>query len=67
MRDVKRIAPFLAEFEKLWKKEPYMRFGQLVVVLQGMIDPNRDPFYTEDDVMLGAIREMSTEISNRRR
>ena len=67
MRGIERIAPFLAEFEKLWKKEPYMRFGQLVMALQSRIAPDRDPFYTEDDVMLGAIREMSTEISNRRR
>ena len=67
MHDIERIAPFLAEFEKLWKKEPDLRFGQLVVVLQSRIDPDRDPFYTEDDVMLGTIREMSTEISNRRR
>jgi len=33
MRDPKRIDPFLAELAKLWKKNPDLRFGQL---LEGM-------------------------------
>ncbi|MBR5428236.1 MAG: hypothetical protein IK118_07800 [Clostridia bacterium] len=65
LRDPERIAPFLAEFAELWKKEPYMRFGQLVNVLQQMIRHTDDTFYTEDDVMLDAIRKEKARLDKR--
>ena len=65
MRDPERIAPFLAEFEEIWKKEPYMRFGQLVNVLQNMIRHSDDTFYTEDDEMLDAIRKEKARLDKR--
>lgn len=52
MRDEKRIEPFLAEFEKLWKQNPDWRFGQLVVNMFGA-----DPFYIEDEQALEKIKE----------
>ena len=58
MRDKHRIEPFLIEFGELWKKYPDLRFGQLVMNLQAMINKNFDPFYTEDDQMLQAIRSL---------
>ena len=61
MRDTKRIIPFLLEFIKLWEKCPDMRFGQLVMNIQATIDRNSDPFYTEDDVMLEAIKSYTVE------
>ena len=56
MRDKYRIEPFLKEFGELWNKYPDLRFGQLVMNLQSIISKNPDPFYTEDDHMLQAIR-----------
>ena len=50
MRDPKRIKPLLDEFKKLWKENPDMRFGQLVVCILGT-----DPFYIEDDETLKTI------------
>ncbi len=61
MRDPNRIAPFLKEFEELWKKHPDTRFGQLVMILQGKLGTLPDPFYTEDDEMLEAIRKCNEE------
>ncbi len=58
MRDKCRIEPFLIEFGELWKKYPDLRFGQLVMNLQATINKNSDPFYTEDDQMLQAIRSL---------
>ena len=59
MRNPYRIDPFLAEFAELWKKNPDLRFGQLVSNLQCTVSSNPDPFYTEDDIMLNAIRNMA--------
>jgi hypothetical protein len=36
MRDPHRIEPFIKELEKLWKKHPDMRFGQLVINIMQM-------------------------------
>lgn len=58
MRDKAHIVSFILEFTALWKKYPDLRFGQLVMNLQATISKNLDPFYTEDDVMLQAIRKM---------
>jgi len=51
-RDEKRIEPFLAEVEKLWKQNPDWRFGQLFVNVLG-----RDPFYIEDEKSLEIIKK----------
>lgn len=59
MRDEHRIEPFLVELGELWKKYPDLRFGQLVMNLQATISKNPDPFYTEDDQMLEAIRSFA--------
>jgi hypothetical protein len=47
MRDVKRIKPFLKEFEKIWSKYPDMRFGQIVKCIS--VHSNTDLFYIEED------------------
>lgn len=50
MRDAKRIKPFLNRLEKVWKKVPDWRFGQLMCnVLNSM---ENDPFFPEDDEMI---------------
>ena len=50
MRNPKRIAPFLKKFQKVWKKNPDLRFGQLVSILHlGHKYNNGDIFYLEDE------------------
>lgn len=44
MRDPNRIDEMVSDFAAIWKQNPDMRFGQLVVNLLGV-----DPFYIEDD------------------
>ena len=61
MRDPNRISPLLAEFEALWKQHPDLRFGQLVIILQGRLGGTLDPFYTEDEEMLDVIRRLSSQ------
>ena len=34
MRDINRIDPFLKELGELWKQNPDMRFGQLIMNLE---------------------------------
>ncbi len=43
MRNPNRIAFVLRELERLWKKHPDWRLGQLIFNI-----PGRDPFYIED-------------------
>ncbi|MBE6764119.1 MAG: hypothetical protein E7553_07230 [Ruminococcaceae bacterium] len=64
MRDPARIKPFLEEFEALWAKNPDIRFGQLVVILQGQLGGTLDPFYTEDDELLAVLRRLNGNTDN---
>ena len=50
MRDKNRIHPFLEKLEEIWKENPDLRFGQLIVCTLG-----EDPFYIEDDKALDVI------------
>ena len=51
MRDPKRIKPLLKNIEKLWSRNPDLRFGQLLVVLFGDKFAS-NPFYIEDDKII---------------
>ena len=53
MRDINRIDPFLKELEKLWKKCPDLRFGQIIYMLADGI--GRDIFFPEEDEWLKVI------------
>lgn len=57
MRDPKRIKPFLAEIEKIWKKYPDLRFGQLIVNIRF----DRDPFFLEEKDFLEALKRTYSE------
>ena len=50
IRDKKRIKPFLARLEKVWKAVPDWRFGQLMCNVLNSMD--KDPFFPEDDEMI---------------
>lgn len=52
MRDPKRIDPFLKRLSAVWKANPDLRLGQLVVNALGP-----DPFYVEDDDLLRRLEE----------
>lgn len=52
MRDPDRIDPFLAEFAKVWKRNPDMRFGQLFMNLSREGHDFADTWEWENDVWL---------------
>ena len=52
MRDSKRIKPFLKELEDVWKKNPDLRFYQLI----SAITEGKDLFYMEDKDFLKLIK-----------
>lgn len=55
MRDPNRIDQFVQELGEIWKTQcPDWRFGQLIF---NVIAATGDPFYLEDDAMLGRIKE----------
>lgn len=57
MRDPKRIEPFLKQFKALWKKNPDMRFFQLVECLRAeLVTKDGDAFYVEDGLTAEAIQ-----------
>ena len=50
MRDPKRISKFMTTVKDLWRLNPDLRFGQLILnVIQ---TDKEDLFYIEDDVLL---------------
>lgn len=55
MRDPERIRPMLDELEKLWRENPDLRLGQLLVITATAARVT--PFYVEDDVLLQTIRK----------
>lgn len=62
MRDPRRIAEVLNELGTYWMNNPDLRLGQIVVNMNsmtptGMRGGSNDPFNTEDDEMLEALRE----------
>ena len=59
MRDSRRIYSFCNELANIWATEcPDWRFGQLVEnVFAEMRDKDKDPFYFEEDEMLGYFRK----------
>ena len=49
MREIKRINPIIERLEKLWLENPDLRFGQLVVSITRLEEPNPKLFYMEDE------------------
>ncbi len=61
MRDPRRIADILNELGTYWMNNPDLRLGQIVVNMNGQTPTGQrgdanDPFNTEDDQMLEALR-----------
>lgn len=55
MRDPERITEVLEELERVWRKNPDWRLGQ---VIGNVIRPSNDPFYIEDDKMLARLKKL---------
>ena len=57
VRDPERIGRILEAFEEVWSRNPDLRFGQMMVNLQGfMLRPaSSDPWFIEDDEWEDAI------------
>lgn len=58
-RNLERIPELLAELEKVWRKCPDMRFGQLVncIVINESVR-----FNMEDDEMIEAIKDFGSKL-----
>lgn len=54
-RDINRIDPLLADFAKIWKKYPDMRFYQLLACIENGV--KKDRFYQEDNILSGQIQD----------
>lgn len=57
-RDPDRITPMLAKIEKLWKKSPHLRLGQLI---GNCVHEEIQLYYMEDDVLLAKLEAMYAE------
>ena len=54
-----RIDPFLVDIGKVWRKYPYLRFGQLVYHLAYCLDRKEaDIFYLEDKDFRRAMKKI---------
>jgi hypothetical protein len=60
MRNKDRINPFLNQLKKLWLKEPDLRFGQVICLLQNKMNKD-DIFYPEDKEWERTINELLKE------
>ena len=60
MRRVDRIDPFLEELGKVWKKNPDLRFGQLIYVLADKMNQH-DIFFPEEDEWLEGVKLLDEE------
>lgn len=52
MRDIHRIPKILNELERIWKANPDLRLGQLIVVGTKPKEPCPEVFYIEDEKLL---------------
>ena len=69
MRDPKRIADVLKVLEKVWREEPDLRLGQIIVNATKARSSGRqivcpEIFYIEDDNLLSGIEELAKMIRN---
>jgi len=60
MRDPKRIRPFLDQLARLWEQHPDLRFGQLIIWLDGGSMP-ANSFNWEESIWEEVIREKTGE------
>jgi len=55
MRNPKRIEKIMSIVERIWKKEPDLRFGQIITVIDSLSD--NDIFHIEDDEVIELLKQ----------
>lgn len=63
MRDPKRIDPMLELIGSIWKKNPDLRLGQLLVNALTYRGSILDPFFIEDDDLTERLREFEKRLN----
>lgn len=58
MRDINRIAHLLVLLGKLWKRNPDLRFSQIVEILKSKLGTD-DMFYVEDDDLIELLERIT--------
>jgi uncharacterized protein YihD (DUF1040 family) len=61
MRDPERIKPILNKLEELWKANPDLRLGQLIMVIAKTGETNSKLFHLEDDEFLKLLDERKSQ------
>ena len=59
MRDKERIPKVLKELEKIWKSNPDLRLGQIIVIATKPVEPSPEVFHIEDDDILKGIQAIN--------
>ncbi|MFK7770995.1 MAG: hypothetical protein AB8F94_02605 [Saprospiraceae bacterium] len=69
MRDKKRIPKILNELERIWKENPDLRLGQIMIIATRPKNSCPEVFYIEDEKMLEGIQSIGqkTESSEKKR
>lgn len=65
LKDPNRIKPFLAKIEKLWLKNPDLRFGQLIVWITRTNEIMPKFFYMEDEIVLEKLEELEKDLKRK--
>lgn len=59
MRDPSRIEEMLRALEEIWRRDPDLRLGQIVVNAIRPSDPVPEVYYAEDDRVLQGLRDFA--------
>ena len=60
MRNPERIEKVMNIVERIWKKEPDLRFGQIINVIDSLSDD--DVFHLEDDKMIELLKQFEKSL-----
>ena len=60
MRNPERIEKVMNIVERIWKKEPDLRFGQIISVIDSLSD--NDIFHLEDDKMIKLLKQFEKSL-----
>lgn len=58
-RNKKRIGPFCEEFMQIWRRNPDLRFGQLIEMISYRVKQEKKTlFYIEDEALMDLLKQM---------
>ncbi len=64
MRDPARIPKVAKLLEDVWKKNPDLRLGQLIIAITKPSMPCPDVFYMEDDEMIDRLNKFGSALTS---